>query len=251
LNPPWRQRRPSEQRAWAWAALAAAFTSYLLAFLYLGPSAGATVTVLYALPCVMAGWAFGSSGGMLVALLTAPIHAWLFASGVIPPVVEGTAPALLGLSAALLVGVTVGGARDVRERLHEKTMLLMESEDRYRQLVDNSPEGVLVHERGVVMFANPSMARLVGAPTADSLVGRTLVTLAPFEDRAAFETRFVHAKPGPIHLEARFEHVLGGAVGVELRSMPIQYRGAHANLVLVREHALPIAPVRYARAGVA
>ena len=42
---------------------------------------------------------------------------------------------------------------------------LAESEDRYRQLVDNSPEGVLVHERGVIVFdvSTPSRPTQVAA----------------------------------------------------------------------------------------
>ena len=237
LDPPWRHKRTPERRAWAWASLASGLTCYLFAFLYIGPTAGPIVTALYALPCVIAGWAFGASGGLLVALLTMPVHAWLYATGVIPADTAGTFPVMLGLASALVVGVSVGAARDLREQFSERTSELTASEDRYRQLVDNSPEGVLVHERGVVVFANPSMARLAGAANAEALLGRTLVNLAPFEDREALARALVDGR-ARCTVDARLAPPHGPSLAVQMTSMPIDYRGKRASLVLVREQAL-------------
>ncbi|HVM46296.1 MAG TPA: PAS domain-containing protein [Candidatus Thermoplasmatota archaeon] len=244
FDPTWRRQRSPERRALAWAATGGSLTCYLLAFIYVGAEAGSTVTALYAFPCVIAGWAFGASGGLMVALLSAPLHVWLFASGV---VTDDTAPygLLFGVLSATLVGVSVGSARDLRERLREHGAELAASEDRYRQLVDNSPEGVLVHERGVIVFANPSMATLTGARDAGALVGRTLVNLAPFEDREALATNFIFAMPdarGPRCVAARIVREGREPLDVVMTTMPIRYRGARANLVLVREAALMRAP---------
>lgn len=230
----------------AWAATAGSLACYLAASMWLGPQAGAALTALYVLPCVIAGWGFGTSGGVLVALLSPPIHTWLISAGIMPVEQPPLLP-ILSTFAALVVGASVGVARDLRERLREKSGALAESEDRYRQLVDNSPEGVLVHERGVVVFANPSMARLTGAPNARALVGRTLVTLAPFEDRDVLSANFIFATPearGPRSVEARLAGATGAPVDVVMTTMPIHYRGNRADLVLVREAALVRAPTR-------
>lgn len=236
LFPQWRRARKPERRALAWAATGLSLTGYLFAFVSLGPSAGPGLAALYALPCLVAGWAFGASGGLLLGLLGIPVHAWLFASGVpMPPVLS-----------AMAVGLAAGAARDLRERLHERGAQLAESEDRYRQLVDNSPEGVLVHERGVVVFANPAMARLAGVDDARALVGRTLVTLAPFEDREALSLHFIFAAGmrAPRSIEARLAAPDGALTDVVMTTMPIRYRGAHANLVLVREASLVRVPAK-------
>lgn len=244
IQPRWRRERPPAQRALAWACVAWALACYLFAFLWLVPTEGPGVSALYALPSVLGGWAFGAVGGLLVATLTVPLHAWLDSTGPLP----GHTPGLdlfFGFLGAAVVGTSVGVARDLRERLRERSADLAASEDRYRQLVDNSPEGVLVHERGVIVFANSSMARLVGAADAKALLGRTLVTLAPFEDREALDAHFVFARDGargPHSVEARLANGDAGGTLVVMTTMPIQYRGARAQLVLVREKALAAAP---------
>lgn len=246
LDPAWRRERRPERRAGAWAGLGLSLACYLFVCMWLGPTAGAAVTALYAFPCVLAGWSFGTSGGLMVGMLTTPVHAWLFDAGLINADPGGVAP-FLGLVSAVVVGTSAGLARDLRERLTERGQELAASEDRYRQLVDNSPEGVLVHERGVIVFANPSMARLTGALDAKQLVGRTLVTLAPFEDREALAANFVHAMPearGPRSIEARLAKADGSNLPVVMTTMPIQYRGSRANMVLMREASLVRTPSR-------
>lgn len=49
---------------------------------------------------------------------------------------------------------------------------LRESEERYRQLVDLLPDAVVVHRDGKIVFANPAGVSLVGAASADQIVGR-------------------------------------------------------------------------------
>ncbi|MGV9677141.1 diguanylate cyclase domain-containing protein [Nocardia sp. NPDC003482] len=55
-------------------------------------------------------------------------------------------------------------------------------DERYRFLVEHSPDGMIVHERGVIVYANPAMARLLGADGVERLIGQPL---ARFLDRHA------------------------------------------------------------------
>ncbi|MGX1807922.1 diguanylate cyclase domain-containing protein [Nocardia sp. NPDC055321] len=50
---------------------------------------------------------------------------------------------------------------------------------RYRTLVEYSPDAVVVHERGTIVYANPATVRLLAAQTTDEIVGQPI-------------TRFVH-----------------------------------------------------------
>ena len=54
---------------------------------------------------------------------------------------------------------------------------LRESEGRYRMLVEQSPDAVLVHRNDVIIFANPVAAQLFGAEDPAQLVGLALDTL--------------------------------------------------------------------------
>lgn len=50
-----------------------------------------------------------------------------------------------------------------------------ESEQRYRCLVDSSPEAIVLHQGEEVVFANPAMARLLGVADPVSLVGTAVM----------------------------------------------------------------------------
>ena len=65
---------------------------------------------------------------------------------------------------------------DVSDRkLMEAAM--RESEERFRALVEWSPEAMLVHQGGEVIYANPAAVRILGARTATELEGKTFLDL--------------------------------------------------------------------------
>ncbi|HET9870301.1 MAG TPA: PAS domain S-box protein, partial [bacterium] len=64
-----------------------------------------------------------------------------------------------------------------------------ESEERYRRLVEFSPDAVFVYEGGKVLYANPAGLKLLGAREPGELVGRPLLSLVHPDDRASVEKR--------------------------------------------------------------
>ncbi|QBS44228.1 diguanylate cyclase domain-containing protein [Nocardia sp. CS682] len=77
----------------------------------------------------------------------------------------------------------VAAAVDAAEQLAE----------RYRSLVEHSPDGICVHERGVLVYANPATVRLLAADSAEDVIGKPL-------------TQFVHPGSVPGMLE-RISHL--------------------------------------------
>lgn len=59
---------------------------------------------------------------------------------------------------------------------------------RYRSLVEHTPDGICVHERGIVVYVNPATVRMLAAGSADELVGQPL-------------TKFVHPASIPAMLD--------------------------------------------------
>ncbi len=71
---------------------------------------------------------------------------------------------------------------DVTERrLMERAMA--ESEERYRRLVEQSPDGILIHSEGQVEFANPAALRMLGASNEEDLLGRRVLDFVHPDER--------------------------------------------------------------------
>ncbi|MEP4887088.1 MAG: PAS domain S-box protein, partial [Alphaproteobacteria bacterium] len=73
--------------------------------------------------------------------------------------------------------------RDVTEKVAAQSALL-ESEERYRQIVDVNPDAVLVHVEDRIVFANRAAASVLGASGVPDLVGRRINDIVPAEERA-------------------------------------------------------------------
>jgi two-component system cell cycle sensor histidine kinase/response regulator CckA len=61
---------------------------------------------------------------------------------------------------------------------------LRESEQRYRELVSHMPNGVLVHQKGQIVFVNPYLLSVIGC-TFEEIVGKTVLDFVHPEDRRA------------------------------------------------------------------
>ena len=65
----------------------------------------------------------------------------------------------------------------------EAEMELKESEDRYRLLVESSPDGIIIHMDGNVIFANKAAAVLLNADTPEELVGKPVMSFVHHDYR--------------------------------------------------------------------
>jgi diguanylate cyclase (GGDEF)-like protein/PAS domain S-box-containing protein len=59
----------------------------------------------------------------------------------------------------------------------EMSVALRESEARFRQLIDSSPDMIILHSEGRIDLVNPAGVRMVGATSADEVLGRTFTSL--------------------------------------------------------------------------
>jgi PAS domain S-box-containing protein len=58
-----------------------------------------------------------------------------------------------------------------------KHYALEQSEERYRSLVEHSPNGIIVHSERVIVFLNPEAARLLRAEKIQDLIGKNMIQL--------------------------------------------------------------------------
>jgi diguanylate cyclase (GGDEF)-like protein/PAS domain S-box-containing protein len=108
---------------------------------------------------------------------------------------------------------------------------LAESEARYRDLVEASPEAVAVHRRGRLLYLNAAALRLLGAADAAALVGRPTSDFVHPEDRARLQAREARRAAGtvdPHNAHYRLVREDGTVVEVEAASVAMTYEGQPA-----------------------
>ncbi|MDB4933547.1 MAG: Blue-light-activated protein [Labilithrix sp.] len=147
---------------------------------------------------------------------------------------EGSATNLLGDPD---VGAIVGNFRDVTARTQLEDAQ-RESERRYRQLIEDLPDPVLIHVDRKIVLANAAAARVAGVGDASNLIGRSVVDFAAPGTRPQIEARMSTTVEHGKHLavvEQSFLRPDGTPLHVEVKTIAITYDGAPAMLSLARD----------------
>ncbi len=121
---------------------------------------------------------------------------------------------------------------------HERTEeALRASEERYRGLVEMSPDGILVHTDGTIMFCNSALAKILRVDGAENIVGRQTIEFIPEHDRAAVLER---RREAALHLPATFRETNylcadGAIIDVDRYITQISWQGTPSFLVVARD----------------
>lgn len=115
--------------------------------------------------------------------------------------------------------------------------LLRETSDRYRRLVEHSPDGILVHDGERFLFANPTAALILGAESSADIVGHRVLDFTHPDWRERVAGRIASARRGlvtPI-VELQMLRVDGSPVDVDITGTQVEYEGRPAVQIVVRD----------------
>ncbi len=103
---------------------------------------------------------------------------------------------------------------------------IKESEERYRSLVEMSPELIAVYSEGTISYINNIGLDMVGAKCKDDVIGKPIVDFIDPEEREIVLEKLKHLdenrqKP----TEYRLVRVDGKVISVEVMGVPITYLG--------------------------
>jgi PAS domain S-box-containing protein len=139
-------------------------------------------------------------------------------------------------TAGELIGLT-GMGRDITERRHSEIALL-ESETRYRGLVDHSPEAIIVYSENRFVYANAAAVTLFAASSAEELIGRLIFDFVHADNRSLAQLRAARSQKegetSPL-TEQKYVRLDGEVINVEAVSTGIIYQGKPAGQVLIRD----------------
>jgi diguanylate cyclase (GGDEF)-like protein/PAS domain S-box-containing protein len=115
---------------------------------------------------------------------------------------------------------------------------LQDSELRYRNLVEMSPDAILIEQEGCVVFANSAALRLFGATAPEDLLGRAMVSLIGPGDRAEaapMATDELAEDAGPRTIEEQARRLDDGTVDVAVTRLPFSHHGWPATQIVARD----------------
>jgi PAS domain S-box-containing protein len=128
-----------------------------------------------------------------------------------------------------------GVSLDITERKQAEAAL-RRSEESFRALIEGSPEAILVHRGGPLVYVNPFAVRFLGVP-ASKLVGTSVLQYVHPEDRAE-ATGVLDAPPGEVRAgasELRFIQPNGRVITAEVSCLSIVFQGEPATVVSARD----------------
>ena len=131
------------------------------------------------------------------------------------------------------------GLLDVQETLRQQAESdLSHSENRYRTLVEWTPDPLLVHRDGKFIYANPAAAEMFGAGSADKLVGTAVLDRIHPDFREVVLGRvkhfLEHGGTAPM-TEEKMLKLDGTVIDVEAQGTMISYDGRPAIQVVMHD----------------
>ncbi len=124
----------------------------------------------------------------------------------------------------------VGVIADITKRKQAEARIV-ESEERFRTLIEESPTAIAVHRNGEILYVNPAAVKIFGANSAREIVGKPILDLVAPESH-----RVVQARLGGIAetgiaaplINEKYLRLDGTSVDVEVQSSAIIYDGQAA-----------------------
>src|ERR687885_790916 len=115
---------------------------------------------------------------------------------------------------------------------------LQESEERYRRLVELSPEAIAVHSQGKIAYINAAGAKLFGASSPEALIGFPVLHFVHpnYVEIARERIRLVEEENQPLDLaEQKLMRLDGQIIDVEVAGIPATYQGSRAAQIIIRD----------------
>jgi len=114
---------------------------------------------------------------------------------------------------------------------HQSQENLAQSENRYQRMVERSPLGVVIHQNGLVAYANPASLKMMGMETEAEALGKPILSFIDPAEHGMVLARIAEmtrsGNPGNPVLE-HFLRPDGERVEAVVTSFPVEYLGAPA-----------------------
>ena len=121
---------------------------------------------------------------------------------------------------------------------HRIGKALKESEERYRRLVELSPDAIVVHREDKFIYVNPSAVQLWGASSAEDLIGKSIfdVVHPDYHDHVRERVDYINQFQKATELaEQKCLRLDGSELDIEVTGLPFTSEGQSAVLAVFRD----------------
>ena len=128
-------------------------------------------------------------------------------------------------------------ARDISERKQAEENI-KESEEKYRELVENSPDAIAIYEEGKLLFVNNELVRLLAAKNKEELIGMPVLQFIHPDSKELVVERMKKVAIDNTTLPFVEEKALrldGKAVNVDIKAIPVKLGGKNAVQLIIHD----------------
>jgi len=154
-----------------------------------------------------------------------------------PQTKDGTVLTCMWANFSLPDGTVINLGYDISERkLAEQA--LKESEQKYRDLVENSPDAIIIYVEGKIAFVNKEALHLMAATRAEELIGKPVMQFVHPGYRELVIARMKKIANNEIVLplvEEKFVRLDGSEVDVEVKAMSLRIDNKPAVQLIIRD----------------
>ena len=118
---------------------------------------------------------------------------------------------------------------------------LEESEERYRSVVEQSPNAILIHSDDIILFANTTSMNILGVDSIESIIGNNISSYLPGiswekeQNRIEENNSTQSSKTPTVEALAKPD---GTKITVEVSSMPLEFKGKEGVQTIIQDISL-------------
>ena len=123
------------------------------------------------------------------------------------------------------------------DALTENQKALTISEEKYRTLVETSFDGIVIHQKGIIVYANETAVRLLGAGSADEFLGKSALSFVHPDCHPVVTERMASAMKGDPQqiIHEKFLRTDGNVIDVDVVAIPFLWKNASAVHIVFRD----------------
>ncbi|HZD60788.1 MAG TPA: PAS domain S-box protein [Anaerolineae bacterium] len=135
-----------------------------------------------------------------------------------------------------MIAIAFGGFLLALIYLPRIKIALSDSKERYRRLVELSPDGIAVHSNGKIVYINAAGAKMLGADTPEELTSRSLLSFIYLDRHPSVKEQNGQLQGEAMGLiEERLIRSDGQEIDVEIAAAPITYDGKSETQIIMRD----------------